>query len=137
MSASSTVLPSTGDVTATSEPQAKMKKSGLFKRIHTIKALKKYVKEQGREGEKASKLANIAKILFVSYFALAFLAQVAPFFVYLAGVAFITSVILAILILFDEDNPKSRRIARLILIISGILAALGLILFALLISAFG
>lgn len=114
-----------------------MKKSGLFQRIHAVKALKKYVKEQGREGEKASKLANFAKICFLSYFGLVFLTQVAPFFAYLAGAAFIISIILAILILFDEDNPKSRRIARLILIIGGILTALGLILLALLLSILG
>jgi len=133
----STVLPSTSDVRDTPGLHVKMKKPGLFQQIRAIKAIKKYVKEQGREDEKASKLANIAKILFVSYFALAFLTQIAPFFAYLAGAAFITSIILAIIILFDEDNPKSRRIARLILIISGIMAALGVILVALLLSFLG
>ena len=111
------------------QPQAgkttSAKKTGLFKKIQMLSALKKAMKEQPVEGEKASKLARVALILFISSFVAGSLPV--PFLAILGSVAFLTSIVLAFIVLFSEDNRKSKAIAKTILIVSAILVVLGLV----------
>ena len=120
MPASSTVLPSAGDVANTRGLHVNIKKPGFFQGIQSIKAIKKYVKGQGKEGEKPSKLARLALMLFIGSFAGGFLGQFSLAIAAIFGVGFIASIVLACIVLVRKDNPKSRKIARLILTIGGI-----------------
>lgn len=125
-------LPGVG---ATSET----KKTGLFKKVRMIRDLKKALKQQPVEGEKASRMARIALILFLSCFALSLIGGLAGVAVIslLSSLAFVGSVVLAFIVLFSEDNRKSRAIAKTILIIAGVMLVLSVVLILALISVLG
>ncbi|TNE55559.1 MAG: hypothetical protein EP344_13225 [Bacteroidetes bacterium] len=112
-----------------------VKKPGLFKKVRMFRQAKKALKQQVPEGEKASKLARIALILFISWGVLALIPV--PFISGLAGIAWLVSVVLAFIILFGEENRKSKAIAKAILIISAVLLVAALVLFAIWASAWG
>ena len=59
-----------------------------------------------------------------------------PLFSVLGGIGFVASLVMAIYILIKEKNPKSKKLARTILIVSATLVLLSLILALLLIGLF-
>ena len=109
----------------------KVQKVGFFQQIRAVKALKKHLRTQGKEGEKASKMARFALGLFiVSYVVAGLLSTILPFFLYIALAGIATSLLLSAIVLAKEDNRKSRKIARTVLIVTGIIAG-GLAVFVL------
>jgi small-conductance mechanosensitive channel len=79
--------------------------------------------------EKPSRLARTALLIFLGSFALGYLGTVAAVFTYVFVAGFLTSLVLAVIILKKERNRRSRRIARLILLLGAGLILLG-VLFA-------
>lgn len=118
----------------------KFKSPGLLKQFRAFKAAKRYLARQGEAGEKASKLARSTLIVLAAsmaipiIFAYTGLASTAIALLALAG--FVASIILSIIVLLKEDNPKSRKLARTTLIICGILTIGGLFLTAVLLHFF-
>jgi hypothetical protein len=110
-------------------------------KVKIVKKIRKDLRMRGNnaEGEKPSKLAWIALGTFAGYFLLSILASVvvSTFLTVLGGLAFLASLILAIVILATEDNRKSKLIAKIILITYGVLLLFAVILLAALIVAWG
>ncbi len=80
-------------------------------------------------------MARLALGLFIGSFAIGWIP--AYIFAIVSGLAFLTSIILACLILFMEDNWRSRAIAKTILIIGGILIVISVVLIVAFINAWG
>ncbi len=107
-------------------------KIGFFKKFKFAKALKKSMKRpMPAEYERASPRALTALGLFIGSFLIWWL-PVGFFFVYVSALGFLISIILACLVLFVEENRKSRTIAKIILITAGvaILAVLAVVIVA-------
>lgn len=117
-------------------PKFKPNKSSFFPKTRAIKALKKCISKPALEGEKASKFAKLAMTIFSVSLVLTVLGIFAPLFSVLGGIGFVASLVMAIYILIKEKNPKSRKLARTILIVSATLILLSLILALLLIGLF-
>ncbi len=96
-----------------SGPVLQVKKPGLFQQFRAIKAVKKELREQGRAGDRASGLARFAMILFLSSIALLFFSIALGFLgnIWLFLFLFSVSPIIALIVLFTEKNPKSRKLA--------------------------
>lgn len=114
----------------------KLKKTGHFQKWLLRKALKNRVLKSVQEGEEASKFAKLAMTLFAVSLVLSVLSVFVPLFSVLGGIGFVASLVMAIYILIKEKNPKSRKLARTILIVSATLILLSLILALLLIGLF-
>ncbi len=99
---------------------------------------KKLKKHLGLEGEKASTMAKVALYLFLGSTALSLIisltaAMVSAIIPAIISVAFLASIVLAFIVLFDDENRKSKAIAKAILIITGIYVLITLLaLFAIL-----
>ena len=115
----------------------KHKKPGFFQKFRAIKALKQLVREKEQEGQEASKLAKIALAIFAGSLILGVFSNWIPFLGYLAFGGLLASNIIALIVLLNEPNRKSRKIARtilvttLILLILAVLVAILLVLFLL------
>jgi hypothetical protein len=139
--------------TATSEPilkssegmeqmagiKAHSKKTGLFKTFRMVKELRKDFKKKDGTNDKPSKMAWAALILFCSGIALNILTGPLGivFLAGLASLAVLASIILSFIVVFSDENRKSKAIAKTILIISGIALILTVIMIIALINAFG
>ncbi|MCC6722959.1 MAG: hypothetical protein IT258_00520 [Saprospiraceae bacterium] len=122
-----------------------VKKGQRFKTkaSHFFKRAKQFWKEKTAkisallEGEKASTLARTALYLFLGSLGLSILASAAAFasaaISAIVALAFLASIVLSFIVLFGDENRKSRAIAKAILITTGILIFLTLAIYALVI----
>lgn len=120
----------------TSTPRFNAKKIGLFQKFKLLKASKKRIHQLVQGSEEASKFAKLAMTMFAVSLVLSVLSVFVPLFSVLGGIGFVASLVMAIYILVKEKNPKSRKLARTILIVSATLILLSLILALLLIGLF-
>ncbi|MCF8248083.1 MAG: hypothetical protein K9J37_22980 [Saprospiraceae bacterium] len=111
----------------------------VFKDFCKTRLWKKKLKSHpGLEGEKASTLAKAALYLFLGSTALSLIisltvAMVSTIIPAIISIAFLASIVLAFIVLFGDENKKSRAIAKTILIIAGIYVLISLlVLFAVL-----
>jgi hypothetical protein len=121
-------------------PAIKTKKAHGFK--HRASKFGKRVKEFFRlksmqygaflEGEKASTLAKASLFLFLGSIGLNLLANAVAIASVAIGVivslAFLASIVLAFVVLFGDENRKSRAIAKAVLWVTGIMVLLTLVL---------
>ncbi len=115
---------------------AKHQKPGFFKRWKAIKTLKQLAKADQLEDETASKLAKVALAIFAGSLVLSVLSNFwAPLGI-LSLIGFLGSNVMAILILVQEKNKKSLKIARTILITSLVFVLLAILLTILLLVLF-
>lgn len=92
------------------------------------------------QGEKASTLAKLALYLFAGSMALNLLVSlaftnVAPAVSAIISIAFLASLVISLIILFSDENRKSKAIAKTILIITGVMVLLAILLLAVVIIA--
>lgn len=111
------------------------KRLGLFQRfkkfrqgqIGKLKALKK-------ESEKASTMSKLALGLFLGSIALSYLISAStvytPAISAILSIAFLASIVLSLIVLFSEENRKSKAIAKAILIISAVMIIIMLLIVA-------
>ena len=107
------------------------KKPGFFKQLRMVKSLKKELKhlKTWTEDEKASRLANTALLLFPLSLILMAMASIVGFLVYVGLALLLTSNIISFVVLSTEENKKSRKIAKSILIATLALVLLGVLIF--------
>jgi hypothetical protein len=116
-------------------PTLKQKKPGFFEKFRAIKALKKLVREQTETGEKPSKLARAALILFGASVIFGAFSNTLPVFGYLSLLGVLASNIMAMVVLFGNENKISRKIAKgiliatLVMLILAVLVTIALLLF--------
>jgi len=110
-------------------PTLKQKKPGFFEKFRAIKALKKLVREQTESGEKPSKLARAALIIFGASVIVGAFSNALPVFSYLSLLGILASNIMAMLVLFGNENKNSRRMAKAILITTLVLLILAVLLY--------
>jgi len=93
----------------------KPKKTGVFQKYRAIKSLKKLVQAKAADGEKASKLSKIALAIFAGSLGLGLLSNWFPPLGYLAFAGIIASNCMAIVVLVNEENRKSKKLAKVVL----------------------
>lgn len=111
-------------------------KVGVIKQLKALKLAKKAWRQQ-QEGEKAGKKARIALWLFVGAMVVGRLATLVPWLTWVVIGAWLASLVLCIWVLIGKENPRSRKIAKVLLIISGAMLLLALLLLVLLEAIFG
>lgn len=123
--------------------QAELKKNRFFKKISKIKQVKKSLKKRFQflmESEKASSLAKAALYLFLGSIGLSILSSLAvtstAIISTIVSLAFLASIVLAFIVLFGDENKKSKAIAKTILIITGVMVLITLVALVALIVAF-
>jgi hypothetical protein len=116
-------------------PTLKQKRPGFFEKFRAIKALKKRVREQTESGEKPSKLALVALTIFAASVIVGAFSNALPVFGYLSLLGILASNIMAMIVLFGNENKNSRKIARgiliatLVMLILAVLVTIALLLF--------
>ena len=122
--------------------EGKVNKLGFFKRIRMVKDVRLAMKKRPIEGEKASKLARIALYLFIGGIGLSYILSAfttSAILSTLVSLALLASIVIALIVLFSDENRRSKAIAKAILIISAIgilLSVLFLYLLLVLFSGF-
>lgn len=121
------VHPGTAIRISSTSPERPVAAVGFFKKLQRIKIAKRMINtRRGRtEGERASPLARVALGLYFG--SLAVLLIPTYLSVAVSFLAFFTSIVLACVVLLKKPNRKSKKIARTILIVSGLLAILLLV----------
>ncbi len=114
------------------------KRSAFFPKKIAKRLLEKQLKKPGRQNtdKKLSKLARAALYLTVAYLVTSLIAffGAVVFLAYLGSAALIASLVLCVMVLLDDDqNKMSRNLAKALLIVWGVMFALGLALLLLLI----
>jgi hypothetical protein len=114
------------------------KRSAFFPKKIAKRLLEKQLKKPGRQNtdKKLSKLARAALYLNIAYLVTSLIAffGAVVFLVYLGSAALIASLVLCVIVLLDDDqNKMSRNLAKALLIVWGVMFALGLALTLLLI----
>ncbi len=92
------------------------------------------------EGEKASTLAKTALFLFLGGIALSLVVNglavtSTPIIATIAILAWLTSLVLAMIVLSGDENRKSRAIAKAVLIAHAVIVLITLVLFVAVIAA--
>lgn len=121
--------------------QSELKKIGFFKKISKVKQIKKSLKKRIiMEKEKASTMAKVVLYLFLGSLGLGILSSMAvmstAIISTIVSLAFLASIILSFIVLFGDENKKSKAIAKTVLIVAGIMVLITLILFVAIIVAF-
>jgi hypothetical protein len=121
--------------------QSELRKIGFFKKISKIKQIKKSLKKRlTMEREKASTMAKLALYLFLGSIGLAILNSAAAMSTAIisaiVSLAFLASIVLSFIVLFGDENKKSKAIAKTVLIVAGLMVLITLILFVAVIVAF-
>lgn len=109
------------------------KHSAFFPKKIAKRLLEKRLKQPGRQNtdKKLSKLARAALYLNIAYLvaSLISLLGATALILSLGSAALIASLVLCVLVLFDDDqNKASRNLAKALLIVWGVMFALGLAL---------
>ncbi len=120
--------------------KAPFEKIRLFKKIRMFMDTKRAMrKHQGNADEKASTMAKVALYLFLGAIALGLLNAAAAvstaIISTIVSLAFLVSLILALIIVFSDENRKSKAIAKAILVVYGIMILITLVVFAAVIVA--
>ncbi len=118
----------------------KVKKIGFFKRIRMVWEAKKAKMRPTSEGEKASTLAKAALFLFIGSIGLSLLlsavSTASAVISTIASLAMLASLVIALIVLFGDENRKSKAIAKAIVIVWGVMLLLSLLFLVLIITAF-
>lgn len=118
----------------------KVKKLGFFKRIRMVWEAKKAKMRPTSEGEKASTLAKTALFLFIGSIGLSLLSSAAAttsaVISTLISLAMLASLVIALVVLFGDENRRSKAIAKAIVITWGVLVLLAMLFLVLIIAAF-
>jgi len=119
---------------------AKPKKLGFFKKMKLVWEAKKAGMRPTSEGEKASTLAKTALFLFLGGIALSLVVNglavtSTPIIATIAILAWLTSLVLAMIVLSGDENRKSRAIAKAVLIAHAVIVLITLVLFVAVIAA--
>lgn len=99
---------------------------GFFARIKSaVKTPARVMRAWGRQdGEKAGLLSKIALYTFFGSYALAAVANNFPVLAWVVLGGMIAGFLLALIVLWTEVNPRSRKLARVVVITGLIVAAL-------------
>jgi len=108
----------------TAEPQ----KPGLFKQFRAIKKLKKQMQMLALEDEPPSKLARAAILVFAVSLGLGAFSRFLPALSILSLAGLVASNIMAMIVIYRKDNPRSRKLARAIFIASLVLVIITLLI---------
>lgn len=118
----------------------KVKKLGFFKRMRMVWEAKKAKMRPTSEGEKASTLAKAALFLFIGSIGLSLLASAAAttsaIISTIISLAMLASLVIALIVLFGDENRKSKAIAKAIVITWGVMVLLAMLFLLLIIAAF-
>lgn len=119
--------PKTHSFQAHELPRMKGEKPGLFKSFKAIRALKKQVRAQTENGEKASAMAKIALGIFGASLLIGAIGSSIPALAWLALFGLLGSNVLAIIVLSEKPNKRSKAIALAITIITLALVVVALL----------
>jgi len=129
-----------GHADPTAYREAKGKKLGFFKRMKLVWEVKKAGMRPTSEGEKASTLAKTALYLFLGgvglSLAVSFAATSTSIISAIASLAILASIVLSFIVLFGDENRKSKAIAKALLIVNGVMILITLVVFVAIIAAF-
>ena len=95
------------------------------------------IKKRPIEGEKASMLAKIALYLFIGGIGISVIGSALAYSAILsilASLAMLASIVIALIVLFSDENRRSKAIAKAILIISAVSIILSFLFLILLLS---
>lgn len=122
----------------TTTKPGKLRQLGFVKRIKLFWESKKAKMRPTSEGEKASTLAKAALFLFIGSIGLSLLLSAvttaSAIISTIASITMLASLIIALIVIFGDENRKSKAIAKAILITWGVMIVLALLFFVLLIA---